>query len=118
VNVLLIVVFIACNASASVLVKYAFMPPRMFPSLSDPASIVLNGPLILGLAMYGLAFVLYAVALSRMPINVVHPVLTSGAIAVVAVLSSVLFREPLPLTTIAGIVLVMAGVWLITLRIA
>jgi small multidrug resistance pump len=118
VNVLLVVIGIACNAGASVLVKYALMPPRRIPSLSDPLSVLMNAPLVLGVTLYGLAFILYAVALSRMPLNVVHPVLTSGAIAVVAVLSNVLFGEPLPMTTIAGLVLVVAGVWLITLRIA
>jgi len=56
------------------------------------------------------------VALTRLPLNVAHPILTSGAIATVALLSVVLFREPMPWTTAAGIALVIAGVVLITAR--
>ncbi|WP_283743915.1 SMR family transporter [Sideroxydans sp. CL21] len=108
---------IACNASASVLVKIAMMPPRRFPSLSDPLASLGNWPFWLGLALYGAAFLLYAAALARLPLNVAHPVLTSGAIAAVALCSWLIFREPFHWTTITGILLVVAGVMLITVRV-
>lgn len=107
---------IASNALASVLVKLAMQPPRKMPSLHDLSTILLNWPLLLGVVMYGVAFILYAAALAKMPLNIAHPILTSGAIATVAILSFVLFREPFHGTTIAGLVLVMAGVVLIGLR--
>lgn len=72
----------------------------------------------LGLGLYGVAFLLYAAALARLPLNVAHPVLTTGAVAAVAVLSVLLFKEPFHWTTGAGIVLVIAGVALITARVA
>ncbi|RUQ29713.1 MAG: multidrug transporter [Candidatus Competibacteraceae bacterium] len=108
---------IAANASASVLVKLAMMPPRQFPSLSDPIGALSNWPFWLGLALYGGAFLLYAAALSVLPLNVAHPILTSGAVATVAMLSLLLFQEPFYWTTGAGIVLVMVGVILITVRV-
>jgi small multidrug resistance pump len=108
---------IACNASASVLVKIAMMPPRKFPSLSDPVASLSNWPFWLGLALYGAAFLLYAAALARLPLNVAHPVLTSGAIAAVALCSWLIFRETFHWTTITGILLVVAGVMLITVRV-
>jgi small multidrug resistance pump len=108
---------IACNASASVLVKIAMMPPRKFPSLGDPVASLSNWPFWLGLALYGGAFLLYAAALARLPLNVAHPVLTSGAIAAVALCSWLIFREPFHWTTITGILLVVAGVMLITVRV-
>ncbi|HSY28370.1 MAG TPA: multidrug transporter, partial [Burkholderiaceae bacterium] len=67
----LILIFgIASNASASVLVKMAMMPPRKFPSLSEPLAAFGNWPLWLGVALYGIAFLLYAAALGRLPLNV------------------------------------------------
>lgn len=108
---------IASNASASVLVKMAMMPPRKFPSLNDPMSALSNWPFWLGLLLYGVAFLLYAAALARLPLNVAHPVLTAGAVATVAVCSYVIFREPFYWTTIMGILLVIAGVALITVRV-
>lgn len=115
---LILALGIASNASASVLVKMAMMPPRKFPSLSDPLAALTNLPFWLGLLLYGGAFLLYAAALARLPLNVAHPVLTSGAVATVALSSVLIFREPFYWTTGAGILLVIAGVALITARVA
>lgn len=108
---------IASNASASVLVKIAMTHPRSFPSPRDPMAALANWPFWLGLALYGAAFLFYAASLARLPLNVAHPVLTSGAVAAVALLSVVIFREPFHWTTGAGIVLVIAGVVLLTARV-
>ncbi len=113
----ILILGIACNASASVLVKIAMTPPRAFPSPADPMAALSNWPFWLGLALYGGAFLLYSAALAHLPLNVAHPVLTSGAIAVVAALSVLLFREPFYWTTGAGIGLVIAGVALITAKV-
>ncbi len=114
---LILILGIASNASASVLVKMAMMPPRKFPSLSEPMAALTNWPFWLGLGLYGAAFLLYAAALARLPLNVAHPVLTAGAVATVALCSMVIFREPFHWTTLAGIVLVISGVALITARV-
>lgn len=115
---LILVLGIAANASASVLVKMAMMPPRKFPSLSDPMAALTNWPFWLGLGLYGGAFLLYAAALVRLPLNIAHPVLTTGAVATVALLSILIFREPFHWTTGVGILMVIAGVALITARVA
>ena len=115
---LILVLGIAANASASILVKLAMLPPRKFPSLTDPLAALSNWPFWLGLALYGGAFLLYAAALGKLPLNVAHPVLTSGAIAIVALFSVLIFREPFYWTTGAGILLVIVGVALITARVA
>ena len=76
----------------------------------------MNWPLWLGLTMYGLAFLFYAASLSRLPLNVAHPVMTTGAVALVALFSFAVLREEFHITTIIGIVLVLAGVFMISLR--
>lgn len=113
---IILILGIASNAAASVLVKLAMVPPRQFPSLADPMAAIGNWPFWLGLGLYGAAFLLYAAALAHLPLNVAHPILTSGAVATVAVLSVVLFREPMYWSTAAGILLVMLGVALITMK--
>ena len=115
---LILVLGVAANSSASVLVKMAMMPPRKFPSLAEPLSALSNWPFWLGLVLYGAAFLFYSAALVRLPLNVAHPVLTSGAIATVALCSVLIFREPFHWTTALGILLVIAGVALITTPIA
>ena len=114
---IILILGIAANASASVLIKIAMLPPRKFPSFRDPIAAFSNWPFWLGLGLYGLAFLLYAAALARLPLNVAHPVLTSGAVATVALCSWLIFREPFHWTTISGIILIVAGVCLITVRL-
>lgn len=113
----ILVMGVVVNASASVLIKMALMPPRKFPTFSEPLDALSNWPFWLGLGLYGAAFLLYAAALERFPLNVAHPVLTSGAIAMVAISSALIFGEAFQWTTIAGICLVVIGVFLITTRV-
>jgi multidrug transporter EmrE-like cation transporter len=115
INVLVILLGIGCNAAASVLVKSGMSRPRM-ASRAGLLLLLHNGPLLAAIVLYASAFVFFAIALGRMPLHVVHPVMTSAAIAVVAVLSRVVFHEPLPWTACLGIGFVIAGVWLISWR--
>lgn len=118
---LILILGILANASASVLVKMAMMPPRKFPTLSEltttPMVAISNWPFWLGLALYGIAFFLYAAALARLPLNVAHPVLTAGAVATVALFSVLIFRESFYWTTAVGILLVITGVAFISYRV-
>ncbi|EPM3640265.1 DMT family transporter [Enterobacter roggenkampii] len=115
---IILILGIACNASASVLIKMAMMPPRKFPSLAEPLASLSNWPFWLGLALYGGAFLLYAASLAVLPLNIAHPVLTTGAVAAVAILSVVVFNEAFHWTTILGVTLVIIGVAFITAKAA
>lgn len=113
---LVLIIGILSNTSASVLIKYAMQPSRKVFSLSDPVEIMKNWPLWLGLVMYGVAFVLYAYALKLFPLNVAHPILTSGAIACVALSSLLIFKEHFTFYIVLGICLIIIGCCLITIR--
>lgn len=108
---------IATNALASVFVKMAVTPPRKFPSFGDPLAALGNWPLLLGAALYGATLVFYVGALANLPLNVAYPVLTSGAVAIVALLSVLLFDEQYYWTTVVGTLLVVTGVALIVARV-
>lgn len=110
---LILVSGISVNAAASVLIKYAVTPPRPLPSLSHPFAVFGNVPLLAGVVLYGVAFLLYALALTKLPLNVAHPILTSGAIAMVAVCSKVLFQENMSYVKLLGIVVIVVGVFLV-----
>lgn len=105
---------LVANAFASILVKMAMLPPRKFPSLVDPMAAVGNWPFWLGLVMYGITFLLYAASLAKLPLNVVHPVLTSGSIVIVSIFSLLILHESFHWTTGVGILFVVVGVGLIT----
>lgn len=111
---LILLMGILSNASASALIKVAVTPPRKLPSLTDPFAALSNWPLYLGLFLYGMAFILYALALTRLPLNIAHPILTSGSVAIVAVLSLFIFEEQLSMINIFGIGLIIMGVVALT----
>lgn len=111
---LILLMGILCNASASALIKVAVTPPRKLPSLTDPLASLQNWPLWLGLFLYGMAFLLYTLALTRLPLNVAHPILTSGSVALVAVSSLCFFGEQLTMINMFGIGLIILGVVALT----
>lgn len=111
---LLLVLGILSNASASVLIKAAMSSKNPPVQLDNPLSIVGNLPLMSGVGLYGMAFILYAIALSHFPLNVAHPILTSGSITLVAIASVVVFGESLSKVNMVGIVLIIIGVYALT----
>lgn len=111
---LVLLLGIASNASASLLIKLALLPPQRLPSLAAPWLFFQNWPLLAGLVLYGAAFILYAVALRFFPLNIAHPTLTSGAIASVALMSVLVLGEPLNHAMVAGLGFIVLGVILLT----
>ncbi|MGF6695315.1 small multidrug resistance pump [Metapseudomonas resinovorans] len=105
---------VLASASASLLIKVAVTPPRRLFDPSAPLVTLTNGPLLLGLTLYGVAFALYALTLVRLPLSIAHPVMTAGGVIVVAIGSQQLLREPFHWSLALGIVLVTAGVFIIT----
>lgn len=90
----------------------------MLPTFDDPLAALRNSPFWLDQGLYGGAFLLYAAALARLPLNIAYLVLTSGAVSTVALLSILIFTETLHFNAFADIVLVIASVALITVRVA
>ena len=107
---ILVILGIVSNASASML-------PDKKMSFTDPISIISNIYLLLGILFYGIAFILYALTLQRLPLNMTHPILTCGSISIVAICSVILFDESLSLVKIIGLLFLMIGVTLISLKI-
>ncbi len=106
-NYLIITLLILVNAIASVFVKIG----------SDAKSyefLRLNKFYLLGLFFYGLSFILFAWALKKLPLNVVHPVATSGTIAVVALFAYFFLGENFNFQKLVGLILTLVGISLIT----
>jgi small multidrug resistance pump len=99
----LILFGIIANATASTLVKTMAPSPTLMGTLLD-------WRLIVSLGCYGLAFLAYAAAVARMPLNIAHPVSTAGAIVLVGMLSWLVFNENFSAMRIAGYGLLLVGI--------
>jgi small multidrug resistance pump len=103
---LLVALSIVSNAAASALVKstsLSIVGKNRLAVLTEPR-------LFIALVCYGCAFVSYAAAVARMPLNVAHPTITAGALIMVGLASAFIFREHFSPGSIAGYAFLLAGI--------
>ena len=94
------------GVGAQILLKQGAGAPGSFVAqLFHPSTII-------GLGLYGVAAMLYIVALRKIPLSLAFPSVAISY-AVVALLGHVLWNEPLGWQQLTGIVLVIGGVALI-----
>jgi multidrug transporter EmrE-like cation transporter len=106
---ILVITGIACNAAASIMMKIGAAQAAK-ASAAGLMGLITNFWLYGAVASYGAAFVLYGAALSRMPLNVAHPIMTAGAIVLVGLSSAFYFRESVSVPTVIGYSLLLAGI--------
>lgn len=111
---LIIVLGVFSNAAASILMKQAGNKLVLDDLIKTPWKLLDNFLLLSGVFLYFVAFLLYIVALKLFPLNVAHPILTSGAIAIVTLFAFFVFKEPMSLLKITGIIFILIGVIFIT----
>jgi multidrug transporter EmrE-like cation transporter len=80
--------------------------------LSSAGSLALNLWLWLGLACYAISVVVWILALSRVDVSIAYPMLSIGYI-VNAVAAWHLFDEPMNLGKVAGIGIIIVGVYIL-----
>ena len=74
--------------------------------------IALNAPILIGLACYAVSVVFWILALSRVDVSIAYPMLSIGYI-VSALAGWLLFSEALSTARVAGIGVIIVGVWLV-----
>lgn len=74
--------------------------------------LVLNPPIIAGLFCYAISVVVWILALARVEVSVAYPMLSVGYV-LNALAAWWLFGENLSATRIAGIGIILIGVWLV-----
>jgi multidrug transporter EmrE-like cation transporter len=115
---LLILIGVLLNAGAQLLLKAGVTPlGALSPSLAELPSlfwrVVSQWPILAGLACYVVSVGVWIIGLSRVDVSLAYPLLSLGYV-VNAVLAWWLFGEVLSATRWGGIVLILAGVWLIS----
>ena len=111
---ILLILSITSNAFASILIKIALTHPNQLPSLRQPLYLFVNFPLVVGIFLYGFAFLFYTLSLKYFPLSVAHPVITSSAIALVAIISTLIIKEGFTIKTFIGLSSIIAGVLVLT----
>ena len=113
----LVLTGVLLNAVAQLLLKagsgaLAGIELRAANAMAIAGRLVLNPPIIAGLVCYAVSVVVWILALSRVEVSVAYPMLSVGYV-VNAVAAWWLFGESLSATRIAGIGVILIGVWLV-----
>lgn len=74
--------------------------------------VAVNPPIIAGLACYAISVVVWILALSRVDVSIAYPMLSIGYV-VNAVAAWMLFGEQMSAARVAGIGIIIVGVWLV-----
>ena len=102
----LVLVGVLLNAAAQLLLKAGTNAMPLGPRLA------LEPHILGGLACYAVSVVVWVVALSRVPVSIAYPMLSIGYI-VNAVAAWYLFGETLSAMKLAGIGVIVAGVFMV-----
>jgi multidrug transporter EmrE-like cation transporter len=113
----LVLTGVLLNAAAQLLLKagsrvIADVPFSFANGWTLAARIALNPPILGGLALYVVSVVFWILALSRVDVSIAYPMLSVGYI-VTALAGWLLFSEALGAARVAGILIIIAGVWLV-----
>lgn len=113
---LFLVLALTLNATANVLLKVG---AGRLGDLSEPGTItrlLTNYYLLAGLGLFALNVVFYAAALARLNLSVAYPVMMAGGIVIVVSVSILVLHEAVTAPQIAGLVLLVVGIVLVTHR--
>jgi multidrug transporter EmrE-like cation transporter len=113
----LVLTGVMLNAAAQLLLKagsraIAGVPFSFANGWTLAERIALNPPILGGLALYVVSVVFWILALSRVDVSIAYPMLSVGYI-VTALAGWLLFSEALGAARVAGILIIIAGVWLV-----
>lgn len=67
-----------------------------------------------GIALFGLAFIVYSMVLSKINLSIAYPVMTSLGLVIISLVSMLAFREIITTLQWLGLFLIIVGVWLVS----
>jgi multidrug transporter EmrE-like cation transporter len=113
----LILVSVSLSALAQILFKLGVTGASNHTVAGDGAAVVLANSMLtpgvlVGLALYGCGTLLWLTALARVDVSRAYPFVGLGFV-LTAILGYTFFGEPLTVERIAGILVVIGGIWLV-----
>jgi drug/metabolite transporter (DMT)-like permease len=82
-------------------------------SVSAFIHMIMNPFVFIGIGAYGIGFIFYLFALSKLPQSLAYPMFALGYV-VVPVFNALVWHEAFPVTRMAGVLVILAGVWLVS----
>ena len=110
---------LVANATANILIRAGMAGRRI--DLAHPATAlaaIVTSPLVVaGIILFALNVLSYAYVLSRIPLSLAYPVMTSLGFVIVVGASAMFLGESIDRVQIGGMVLIVAGVIMVASRL-
>lgn len=114
--IILFLLSIAFNVTANILIKVGMTHLKELKLEQAGVLIqkmILNPALIFGCLCYGLSLLFYTFILQKINLNIAYPIVISGTVLLITVISSFILMEPLKFTNIIGIFVILSGIFLV-----
>ena len=118
---LILLIPIVTAASAQILFKKGiFSMGTLEFSLANVFSLIpkilQNAWLLSGMFLFGISFLVYLFVLSKSQLNIAYPIVVSSGIIIISLASCLLFKESLSWLQIAGVVIIIFGIFLLATK--
>lgn len=116
---LIFILAIVLNAAANILIKLGMRGGGVvnFNQLGlTLVNLITNFYFLGGLVSFGLALVFYSFVLQKINLSVAYPIMTSVGFVFVILVSVLFLKESLTFWQMLGILLIVAGVWLVAAK--
>jgi multidrug transporter EmrE-like cation transporter len=111
---ILIVLVIALNSTAQFLLKKGAVSLPVPDTLYGKLLAFIKNPIIISAVfVYGMAFVMYSVVLSKLNVGIAYPTVSVGAILTVLMISVFYFHESLTIANYLGVFFCIVGIILL-----
>ena len=101
---------LVCNALANFLLKVGASDFASLRSVGLVRGVFTNYALLFGLVLFACNVVLYALALSKIPLSLGYPVMVGGGLVILTALSALYLREAVGLWQVVGVLCIIVGV--------
>ncbi len=108
------IIAIILNAVANILMKAGALAPKENTGITDVFLNMVSNPVIIsGVICFWLGLAAYNYVLIKTDLSVAYPIMTSIGYVIVILASWLFFKETLTFFQLSGIVLIIAGVWMV-----
>jgi multidrug transporter EmrE-like cation transporter len=110
------------NSAANIILKKGAQEPAVLSSAAPNGGLIgtllsfLNISTIVAILLFACNIVFYRKALSRIPLSVAYPIMTSLGFVIVVVFSALFYQESMSWTKVIGLICILAGVVLVSLK--
>lgn len=113
-SILILLTYVIFTSAGLVGIKLGTAPDQNTIQLSERLAIPFNWPILIGVLLYGLSFLLYIYLISKFNLGYIIPLTTALVYIVVFIASFLLFKESFTALKVVAIALIVCGVVLLS----